>query len=133
MNFGRANVEWSDKVLILVDELSEDSSERELSREERALVDVIETVQLLEEGEGLHEFWKSGLNHSRIINSFDLVGASAMVDVMNASQWCQTRNEDRGEYSSTESSHLSGIEDEMDDALAELNELVSDFISEELS
>lgn len=133
MNIGRANVEWSDATLILFDELGEESGERELGREERAMIDVVETVQLLEEGDGLHDFWQSGLDHSRVINSFDLVGASAMVDVFNASQWCQTRNEDRGEYSGTESSHLAGIEEEMDDALSELSELLGDFISEELS
>lgn len=56
-----------------------------------------------------------------------------MVDVLNASQWCQTRNEDRGEYSRTESDHLAGIEEEMDDAFTELDELLGDFIAEEIS
>lgn len=133
MTVGNADVEWSDEILILVDELVEKSSEGELSREEQALVDVVETVQLIEEGDGLHDFWQSGLAHNRIINSFDLIDASGMVDVINASQWCQTRSEDRGQYSETESNHLAGIEEEMQEALNEMSELVDDFVSEELS
>lgn len=133
MKIGKPNVEWSDEILILVDDLTAESEERSLNREERAIVDVVETVELLQEGEGLHDFWQSGLDHSRMINSFDLIGASGMVDVLNASQWCQTRSEDRGQYNETETSHLASIEEEMDDALTELNELVGDFIAEELS
>ena len=119
--------------MILVDEIEEKSTEGNLSREEQALVDVVDTVQLIEEGEGLHEFWQSGLAHSRIITSFDLVDASGMVDALNSSQWCQTRSEDRGQYSETETNHLSGIEEEMQEALMELNEQLCDFVDEELS
>lgn len=58
---GNANVEWSDEILIfvdeLVDELVEKSTESDLSREEQAIVDVVETVQLIEEGDGLHDLW----------------------------------------------------------------------------
>lgn len=56
-----------------------------------------------------------------------------MVDVINASQWCQTRSEDRGQYSETESSHLAGIEEEMQEVLNKLSELVGNFVDEELS
>ena len=133
MTVGNSDVEWSDEILILVDELVEKSGERDLRREEQALIDVVETVQLIENGEGLHDFWQSGIAHSRIINSFDLIDASAIVDALNASQWCQTRSEDRGQYSETESDHLAGIEDEMQEALNELNDLVADFIDDEFS
>lgn len=61
MIVGNANVEWSDEILIfvdeLVDELVEKSTESDLSREEQAIVDVVETVQLIEEGDGLHDLW----------------------------------------------------------------------------
>lgn len=57
MIVGNANVEWSDEILIFVDELVEKSTESDLSREEQAIVDVVETVQLIEEGDGLHDLW----------------------------------------------------------------------------
>lgn len=133
MIVGNANVEWSDEILILVDELVKKSTEGDLSREGQALIDVVETVQLIEEGDGLHDFWQSGLAHNRIINSFDLIDASGMVDVINASQWCQTRSDDRGQYSETELSYLAGIEEEMQEAMNDLSEQVDDFVAEELT
>lgn len=36
-----------------------------------------------------------------------------MVDVLNASQRCQTRNEDRGQYITTESEYLATIEEDL--------------------
>ena len=87
----------------------------------------------LTEGDGLHEFWQSELDHRRIINSFDLVGSSAMVDVLNASQWCQTRNADLDQYSETEADYLASIEDDLHDALSELPEQVAEFIEDELT
>jgi signal transduction protein with GAF and PtsI domain len=99
-----------------------------------ALMDVVETVQLLDpEGDGLHEFWQTPLNHSRIINSFDLIGSTSMVDVLNASQWCQTRNADRDEYSETEADYLASIEEDLYQALGELPDLVEEFVEDELS
>ncbi|MEO5713044.1 MAG: hypothetical protein ABIT37_06110 [Luteolibacter sp.] len=87
MTFDHEPIEWDDEITLLIDRLEEKSAEGGLTRQERALMDVVETVQLLDpEGDGLHEFWQSALDHSRIINSFDLIGSSAMVDVLNASQ-----------------------------------------------
>lgn len=134
MTFKHEPIEWDDGIAKLIDRLEEKSAEGGLTRQERALMDVIETVQLLDpEGDGLHEFWQSALDHARIINSFDLVGSSAMVDVLNASQWCQTRHEDRDQYSETESDYLASIEDDLQDALGELPELVGDFVEDELT
>jgi hypothetical protein len=81
----------------------------------------------------LHEFWQSELDHRRIINSFDLVGSSAMVDELNASQWCQTRNADRDQYSETESEYLASIEEDLSDALSELPELVGEFVEGDIT
>lgn len=125
-------VEWPDEIEVLVDRLENESTERDLSREERALMDVHETVPMLESEDGLHEFWQSGLNHQRIINSFDLIGATALVDTLNASRWCGTRSDDRGDYSETESEYLATIEEELPAALDELIDLMLDFIEEEL-
>ena len=84
-------IEWPDEVEVLVDRLESESAQRSLSREERALMDVYETVPLLEGEEGLHGFWQSGVNQQRVIASFEMVGAAGMVDPLKASQWCETR------------------------------------------
>jgi len=133
MTFEHEPIEWDDEITLLIDKLEEKSAEGGLSREERALMDVVETVQLLDpEGNGLHEFWQTPLDHRRIIKSFDLVGASAMVDVLNASQWCQTRNEDLDQYTETEAEYLSSIEEELYEALSELPDQVAEFIEDEI-
>lgn len=71
--FPQDPIEWPDEVEVLIDQLESESTERALTREERALMDVYETIPLLESEDGLHEFWQSAINHQRIINSFDLV------------------------------------------------------------
>ncbi len=134
MTFEQEPIEWDDEITLLIDRLEEKSAEGGLTRSERALMDAVETVQLLDpEGDGLHEFWQSEIDHRRIINSFDLIGSSAMVDVLNASQWCQTRNADRDQYSETESDYLASIEADLHDALNELPELVAEFVEDELT
>lgn len=96
-------------------------------------MDVYETVPLLESGDGLHGFWQSGLNHQRIINSFELVGSTTLVDPLNASRWCETRSEDRNDYSETEEDYFTTIEEELPAGLDEVIDLVLEFIEEELS
>jgi hypothetical protein len=130
--FSNEPIEWPEKVEILVDHLESESSERALSRAERALMDVYETVAILESEDGLHGFWQSGVDHQRIINSFDLIGASTLVDPLNASRWCETRSQDREDYSETESDYLATIEEELPAGLDELIDLVLEFIEEEL-
>jgi hypothetical protein len=133
MNFERAPIEWDDEITELIEKLEEKTQESGLTRQERALMDVIETVQLLDpEGDGLHEFWHTPINHRRIIHSFDMIGASAMVDVLNASQWCQTRDEDIEQYTDTEAEYLLGIEEELHEALSELPDQLAEFIEDEL-
>jgi hypothetical protein len=130
--FSQEPIEWPEKVEVLVDRLERESSERALSREERALMDVYETVPILESEDGLHGFWQSGVDHQRVIKSFDLVGAATLVDPLNASRWCETRSDDREEYSETEADYLATIEEELPAALDELVDLVLEFIEEEL-
>lgn len=133
--FGYEPIEWDDDITRLIDRLEEKTADGEgLTRPERALMDVVETVQLLDpEGEGLHEFWQSEIDHRRIIKSFDLVGASAVVDSLNASQWCQNRPDDRDQYTETESDYLTSIEEELYDALGELPDLLAEFVEDELN
>ncbi|MEN8866009.1 MAG: hypothetical protein ABF380_06500 [Akkermansiaceae bacterium] len=123
-------IEWPDEVEVLIDQLETESSERDLTREERALMDIYETVPILQSDDCLHEFWQSGMDHQRIINSFELIGATALVDPLNASRWCETRPEDRNDYSETESEYLSNIEEELLEGMDELPDLILDFIEE---
>ena len=124
--------EWPDQVEVLVDRLESEAAGRDLTREERALMDVYETVPVLQSEDCLHEFWKSPLDHQRIINSFDLVGATTLVDPLNASRWCETRTDDRNDYSDTEGAYLNQIEEDLPAGLEELTELITEFIEEEL-
>ncbi len=130
--FSDERIEWPDEVETLVDRLESESAKRTLSREERAVMDVYETVPVLEGEEGLHGFWQSDVNHQRVINSFELIGASTLVDPLNASRWCATRPDDRNDYSETEEEYLSTIEEELFEGMEELVEFLLTFISEEL-
>ena len=131
--FSHEPIEWPEEVEILVDRLESESSERALSRAERALIDVVETVPILESEDCLHEFWQSGVDHQRVINSFDLIGAATLVDPLNASRWCETRSQERGDYSETEADYLATIEEEVPAGLDELIDLVLEFIEEEFA
>ncbi|MDA7496681.1 hypothetical protein N8587_02650 [Akkermansiaceae bacterium] len=125
-------IEWPDPIEVLIDHLENESSERDFTREERALMDIYETIPILQSDDSLHEFWQSGINHQRIINSFELIGATSLVDPLNASRWCETRPEDRNDYSETEANHLATIEEELIDGMDELIDLVIDFVEEEI-
>lgn len=132
MNF-QEPIEWPDEVEILVDQLETKMADRGLSREERAIMDVYETVPILESDDRLHEFWQSPVDHQRIIKSFDLIGATGIVDPLNASRWCGTRSEDRNDYTETETDYLATIEEELPAAMDEIVDLVLEFIEEELA
>ncbi len=131
--FSHEPIEWPEEVETLVDRLESESSERALTRAERALMDVYETVPILESEDSLHGFWQSGVDHQRVINSFDLIGAATLVDPLNASRWCETRGQDREDYSETEADYLATIEEDLPAGLDELVDLVMDFIEEELA
>ncbi len=122
-------IEFSDDIVILVDELETASSERTLSRDERAILDVVDTIELVGR-EGLHEFWHSSLSHEQVINSFDLIGASQMVDLFNGSQWCCSCASDRGQLTEVETNHLSEIEEDLDGELSEAVELLEEFLED---
>jgi hypothetical protein len=130
--FAHEPIEWPDEVEALIDRLESESAERGLRREERAVMDVYETVAVLQEEDGLHGFWQSEVNHQRVINSFELIGATTLVDPLNASRWCQTRPEDRLEYSEVEEETLSNIEEELYEGMGDIVDLVLDFVEEEL-
>ena len=95
-------------------------------------MDVFETVPILESEDCLHEFWQSGVDHQRVISSFDLIGAAILVDPLNASRWCGSCSPDRGDYSETESEYLATIEEDLPAGMDELVDHVLAFIEEEL-
>jgi hypothetical protein len=130
--FAHEPIEWPEEVEILVDRLEGESSGRALTRAERAIMDIYETVPVLESEDGLHGFWQSGVDHQRVINSFDLIGAATLVDPLNASRWCETRTPDREDYSETESDYLATIEEDLPAGLDELVDLVLEFMEDEL-
>ena len=111
--FAQDPIEWPDEVEVLIDKLEGEAADRKFSREERALMDIYETVPIFQSEDCLHEFWQSGIDHQRVINSFELIGATVLVDPMNASRWCGSRNEDRNDYSESETEHLAAIEEEL--------------------
>ena len=131
--FSQEPIEWPDKIEVLIDYLESEAGERDLTREERAVVDIYETVPILQSEDCLHEFWQSGIDHQRTINSFELVDATVLVDAMNASRWCGARNEDRNDYTETETDHLTTIEEEVPGGIDDLADLLIEFIEEELS
>ena len=126
-------IEWPDQIEVLIDRLENESSERDFTREERALMDIYETIPILQSDDSLHEFWQSGIDHQRIINSFELIGATSLVDPLNASRWCETRPEDRNDYSETEANHLATIEEELIHGMDELIDLLLVFVEEEIN
>lgn len=130
--FSPEPIEWPDEVETLVDQLESESAERKLSREERAVMDVYEAVVVIQGGDGLHGFWQSDVNHQRVINSFELIGATTLVDPLNASRWCETRPDDRNDYSETEEEYLCTIEEELFEGMDELVDLMLAFIEDEL-
>ena len=131
--FSQEPIEWPDKIEVLIDQLESEAGERDLTREERAVVDVYETVPILQSEDCLHDFWQSGIDHQRTINSFELIDATVLVDAMNASRWCGARNEDRNDYTETETEHLAAIEEDVPGGIDDLAYLLIEFIEEELS
>jgi hypothetical protein len=130
--FSQEPIEWPEQVEILIERLESEAPERALSREERALMDVAETVPILESEDCLHGFWHTGLNHQRVIRSFELIGATTVADALNASRWCESRSEDRNDYSGTEEEYLITIEEELAGGMDELIDLVLEFMEDEL-
>lgn len=124
------NTDFGDDIEILLGELEAASEDRELTRGERAVIDVVDSIRLMEEGEGLHEFWQSDLAHSRVMNSFDKIGSERMVDAIKAGQWCETRLEDRSLYTETEADYLSELEEELYEAISEVPDILTEYIED---
>ncbi len=128
MTFSR-EIELGDEIEIFVDDLENASSERSLSRDEQAILDVVDTLELVGE-EGLHEFWHSSTKQEQVIHSFDMIGASQMVDLFNGTQWCRSCASDRGQLTEVETNHLSEIEEDLSAEIENVPSLLQEFIED---
>ena len=120
-------IAFSDDVEILIEELEQKD---ELSPKEKIILDVIDTINIVEE-DGLHGFWYSSLNTETSIKALDEIGAAELVDLIQSSQWCTSSASDRGELSETELTHLSELEEDLIPMLEDVPELLEEFLEEE--
>lgn len=116
-----------------IEELIEDveaDSEKVLSEGEQHIMNAIEVATLIEE-EGLHGFWMSAIDHEAALKSFDVVGAHALLDLFQSSQWCSTKSPEQ-ELTEVELSHLEDIEEELVPMLQELPGQLQEYLEDEL-
>ena len=126
------SIEISDNIEIFVDQLESEAEERSLTRDEQAVLDVFDNLELIS-SEGLHGFWHEGSQHEQVIQSFDLIGASQVVDLFNASQWVRASHGDIDQFTERESDHLSEIEENITESLEEACSMLEEFIEDNFS
>lgn len=70
-----------------LDDLFCDLCDRELlSREAVALIDVYDAIGIIE-GDGLHQFWEGSDDPDQVIESFKLVGAVDVANLIASTSW----------------------------------------------
>lgn len=99
--------------------------DRELTEQEQHTLNIVETAALLEE-DGLFGFWSTSANTDVILKSFDAIGAYELLDLLQASQWLETKSPDQ-ELSSTETNHLEDIESELAPLLTDLPDILDEY------
>ncbi len=108
----------------------ENEPERKLSDVEKHIVNAVEVVTITEE-EGLHGFWVSSLNHDGLLKSLDEVGAHALLDLFQSSQWCSHTSVDQ-ELNEVELGHLEEIESELPIILVDLPDQLQEYYEDAL-
>lgn len=108
----------------------ENDPDRKLSEEEQHIVNVVEVVTITEE-EGLHGFWSSSLNHDGLLKSLDEIGAHALLDLYQSSQWCGNKGEGQ-ELTEVELGHLEEIESELPVILVDLPDQLHEYCEDAL-
>jgi len=73
-----------DTIFCLLDQRLQDGDQ--LSREEMAVIDVYDTIGHVE-GDGLHQFWTGCDDPSRVLESFQLVGAEQVAKKIEETRW----------------------------------------------
>lgn len=122
-------LEFSEAIEELVEYLEADP-DKELNEVERNIMNAVETANLTKE-EGLHGFWMSSLDHDGMLKSLDEVGAHALLDLFQSSQWCSTKSLDQ-ELNEVELDHLEEIESELTPLLADLPDQLQEYLEDEL-
>lgn len=116
-----------------IEELMEDveaDSDKKLNEVEQNVMNVIEVASIIDE-EGLHGFWMSALNHDAVLKSLDVVGAHALLDLFQSSQWCSTKSPEQ-ELTEVELGHLEDIEQELTPLLADLPDQLEEYLEDEI-
>jgi len=120
-------IEYTEDIEELIEDIEQDSEERQLSEKEQYIVNVVEATRGIEE-DGLLEFWQNTDDPEEVLKSFDAVGAYDLFDMLQSSQWCQAKT---SELTEAESAHLEEIESELALLLNDLPEILQDFFEDE--
>ena len=73
----------------------------------------------------------SPLNHEAMLKSLDEVGAHALLDLFQSSQWCSTKSPEQ-ELNEVELGHLEDIESELTPMLTELPDQLQEYLDDEM-
>ena len=128
-NGSQIMLDFSEAIEELI-EVVEADPDKELSEVEKNIMNVIEVAGIIDE-EGLHGFWMSALNHDVVLKSLDTVGAYALLDLFQSSQWCSTKSPDQ-ELNEVELGHLEDIEEELTPLLADLPSQLEEYLEDEM-
>ena len=120
-------LEFTEAIEHLIEDIDADP-EKTLTEVEQNIVNAIETANITEE-EGLHGFWMSPLNHDAMLKSLDEVGAHALLDLFQSTQWCSTKSPDQ-ELNEVELGHLEDIEEELTPMLTDLPDQLAEYLED---
>jgi len=122
-------LDFNEAIEELIEQVEVDP-DKELSEAEQNIMNSIEVATLIEE-EGLHGFWMSAIDHESVLKSLDSVGAYALLDLFQSSQWCSTKSPDQ-ELTGVELNHLEDIEEEVVPLLQELPDQLLEHLEDEI-
>ncbi len=122
-------LDFSETIEDLIEDVEADP-DKTITEVEQNIMNAVEVANITEE-EGLHGFWMSPLNHDALIKSLDEVGAHALLDLFQSSQWCSTKSPDQ-ELTDVELGHLEDIESELTPMLTELPDQLQEYLEDEI-
>ncbi len=112
---------------------SHNKSSVRLSREEQAIVDVCETIGFIE-GNGLHSFWYNEIDQMSVIQSFRMIGADQVANVLEESSWaksiCERGADKQGQlfFTEEETRRLDAIEERIYDGFQNVSDRALEFL-----
>ncbi len=128
-NSSHTMLDFSEAIEELIEDVEADP-DKTLTEVEQNIMNAVEVANITEE-EGLHGFWMSPLNHDALLKSLDDVGAHALLDLFQSSQWCGTKSPDQ-ELNEVELGHLEDIESELTPMLTELPGQLQEYLDDEI-